>query len=79
MQNSFYEFSIKNNFPRITSLPRTPEPRISRFFRQRDDLTEGGGYRSPDTCRSRQIDTVTYRLANNTETLVGRGDIHRNP
>lgn len=40
---------------------------------------EGGGYRSPDTCRSRQIDTVTYRLANNTETLVGRGDIHRNP
>lgn len=26
-------------------------------------------YRSRDTCQSRQIDTVTYRSANNSETL----------
>lgn len=45
-------------------------------------LIQGGlvravGYRSRDTRQSRQIDTVTYRLANNTETLAGRDDMFR--
>lgn len=52
------------------------------FFPLAMKLIQGGlvravGYRSRDTRQSRQIDTVTYRLANNTETLAGRDDMFR--
>lgn len=66
--------------PRASSRRRHRHRSFSTATRKGDGTSSSGvGYRSSGAYQSRQIDTVTYRLANNRETLARRGDVFCKP